>query len=121
MVTRAEIADVLRRWQAGEVSARHVFDWAEERYWPGDEVEFDDWEADESSVANEVLGVLDQLPMNLVLPEDVPTYLEFLAAPPGHFGRAYEQFSQALDRIDHAARRRALKGDEFYGRFCQME
>jgi hypothetical protein len=120
MVTRADIAEILRRWQAGEVSARQVFDWAQERYWPG-QVEFDDWEVDDSSAGNEVLGTLDQLPVNLVLPEDVPIYLEFLDTPPGQFDRGYERFRAALDRIDYAARRRALSGDEFYGRFYQAQ
>ncbi len=118
MVTRTDIADVLRRWQAGEVSAREVFDWAQERYWPG-EVDFDDWEANESSGAKEVLGALDQLPVNLVLPEDVPLYLAFLATPLGQFARGYEQFRAAIDGIDYTSRRQALCGDKLYGRFCK--
>jgi hypothetical protein len=117
MPTRAEIAEVLRRWQAGELAARAVFDWAQERYWPG-AADFDDREADDSSAANEVLATLDQLPMNLVLAEDVPVYLEFLATPCGEFARGYKQFRAALDRIDYAARRQALIGDEFYGPVC---
>lgn len=120
MVTRAEITEILRRWQEGDISARQVFDWAQQRYWPG-KVEFDDWEADESSVANEVLGVLDQLPINLVLPEDVPAYLAFLATPTGEFAHGYDRFRTAHDGIDFAARRRMLRGDEFYGRFCQVD
>lgn len=88
IVTRLEIADMLRRWQAGEVSAREVHAWAEDRYARMPEVDVDDWEGlhgAEESVANEVLGELDRLNMNLVLAEDVPIYLEFLATPPGSF------------------------------------
>jgi hypothetical protein len=117
VVTRGEIAETLRRWQAAELTAREVYDWAQELYRPG-RAEFDDWEADDSSAANEVLGALDQLPMNLILPEDMPAYLEFLKTPSGRFAEGYERFQAALDRIDYAARARSLRDDDFYGRFC---
>src|SRR5262249_25019482 len=117
MVTRGMIAETLRRWQAGELTAREAYDWAQERYWPG-RVEFDDWEADDSSAANEVLCALDALPMNLILPEDMPAYLEFLATPSGRFAEGYERFRAALDRIDYAAPARSLRKDDFYGRSC---
>ena len=59
--------------------------------------------------------------MNLVLAEDVPVYLEFLATERGKFAQGYDRFRAALDRIDCAARRQALSGDEFYGPFCKGE
>lgn len=98
MVARADIADVLRRWQAGALSAREVYDWTQERSWPG-EVELDDREEDGSSAAREVLSAPDQLPMNLVMAEDVPAYLAFLATPQGEFAQGYDRHRRATMRI----------------------
>jgi len=119
-VTRAEIAELLRRWGAGKLAARDVRDWAQTRYWPG-EVEFDDLEGDGSSAACEALAALDQLPMNVILSEDVPLYLAFLSTPVGKFESGYERLRSALDQIDYSARRRALSNDDFYGPFCRCE
>jgi hypothetical protein len=117
IVTREDIATVLQLWQAGEVAAAQVHEWAQARY---GQVEFDDWEDDDTnSVANEVFGTLDMLDMNLMLIEDVPIYLAFLRTPPGQFGEGYRAFQDALQRIDYQARKQALHTHPLYARFCE--
>ncbi len=117
MTTRDGIVAVLLEWSSGGRSAQDVYAWVERIYFPG-AIEFNDWEDGDVSVANEVMGALDLLPMNLMLPEDIPVYLEFLATPRGQFDEGLQRFDEALRRIDYASRRRSLKADEFYGRFC---
>ena len=117
IVTRADLKELLLAWQRGEMTTRAVFEWAQEKYWPGD-VEFDDMDDDSSSAANEVLSALDQLPMNLILPEDVPIYVELLEATDGDFSNSYEKFRASINRIDILNRRESLTSDEFYGPYC---
>jgi hypothetical protein len=117
MTTRDEIIAILLEWGSGRLSARDVYAWAERVYHPGT-TEFNDWEEGDVSVANEVLGALDLLPLNLMLPEDIPIYLEFLATPRGQFERGFRRFDEALRRIDYESRRRLLTADPFYGQFC---
>jgi hypothetical protein len=115
-LSRGEIAEVLRRWQAGLLTAEQVHEWAEERYFPG-HLDFDD-EEDDRSVASEVMGYLDMLNMNLMVVEDVPIFLEFLETPAGRFAEGYGKFREALDRIDMRARQRELAHIPFYAPFC---
>jgi hypothetical protein len=118
LVSRGDIADVLRRWQSGLLTAEQVHSWAEELYSPG-HLDFDDREGDdEDSVANEVLSSLDMLNLNLLVVGDVPIYLEFLGTPPGQFAEGYQKFEQALSRIDREERRRRLAHIPFYAPFC---
>jgi hypothetical protein len=117
IVTREDIAAILQRWQAGELTAAQVHEWAQARYGQAD---VDDWEdGDTNSAANEVLGALDRLDMNLMLPDDIPLYLAFLHTPPGHFAAGYRAFEAALGRIDYAARQQALSTNPLYAPFCR--
>ncbi len=117
-MTRGEIAEVLRRWQAGQLTAEQVHTWADDLYFPG-HLEFDDREGeDEGSVANEVLSSLSMLDMNLVTAADVPIYLEFLSTPPGQFADGYRRFVEAMDRIDREERRRSLSQTPPYTPYC---
>ena len=81
-VSRQDIIGLLESWQRGDISASDVYDWVENHLYSNLEVE--DWE-DDDSVTVEVLAYLDLLPMNLILQEDIPSYIEFLKTPPGEF------------------------------------
>lgn len=123
-LTRSEIADVLRNWLSGGLTAEQVHAWATEIYFgfrtidADDEEEVDDEEFD---ILNEVMGGLDMLNINLMIAEDVPLYLEFLATSPGQFEQGYRKLQEGLDRIDIRARQRALADIPFYAPFCKDE
>jgi len=120
-MTRGEIITVLRRWRAGELTAKQVHDWAQSQYFPG-RLDYDD-EEDEESVADDVMHALDSIDMNLVIVEDVPIYLEFLATPRGQSREGYRRWREALDRVHSPERQRErqkqLAGDPFYAPFCK--
>jgi hypothetical protein len=117
-VNREEIADVLRKWQSGSLSAKDVRDWANDLYSPGG-VRFDDWEGEkDNSVAGEVLSALSMLDMNLITAEDIPIYLEFLGTARGAFAEGFGHYEDALTGIDYHARRQELCNDPLYARYC---
>lgn len=116
-VTRGELIELLQQWQRGALSTQQVWDWASLRYVPG-ATDFDDWEGD-VSVANEVMSALDSLDMNLIVIDDVPMYLDFLATPIGAFAEGFQQWQQAQRLIDRVTRCGLLKEDPIYALFCQ--
>ena len=117
MVKRSDIIKILQSWRNGEITTKSVWEWANERYMPG-ETEFDDWE-DECSAANEVLCELDSLDMNLVLAEDIPIHIDFLQTPKGKFEVGYQKWRGRIESIDFKQRCQKLKGHEIYGPFCK--
>ncbi|MCE9528445.1 MAG: hypothetical protein K8R36_20575 [Planctomycetales bacterium] len=117
VITRACLAEKLRQWQAGAISTADLSVWAENIYGVAD---VDDREGpNDDSVANEVLGALDMLRLNLTLPEDIPIFLEFLATPRGDFQRGYAEFEKHRDAVDIRSRRAMLKNDPIYSPFCR--
>jgi len=118
-VSRGEITDVLRKWQAGLLASEQVHEWAEDIFAPG-ELDFEDEDVYGNSVANEVLASLDSLDMNLVIVDDVPIYLEFLECAPNQFERGYRRFRDALHQIDIEARQRELRTNPLYAPFCEI-
>ncbi|HEV3145796.1 MAG TPA: hypothetical protein VGZ47_18045 [Gemmataceae bacterium] len=118
LISRNEIAEVLRKWQLGLLTAEHVHNWAGARYLH-DDVDYDDEENDEHSVANEVMAHLDLLDMNLMVAEDIPIYLEFLETPAGQFEQGCKKFNEALDRIEIEARRQQLTHIPLYAPYCK--
>ncbi len=117
-ITRGQIETILRQWQDGALTAEQVHEWAQAMYFPG-ALEIADEEPDGNSASNEVLQYLDCLDSNLIIVEDVPIYLEFLATPSGQFDNGYRKFVQALDRIDMLSRRQALSRIPLYAPFCK--
>jgi hypothetical protein len=118
LLTRADLATVLTQWLDGRLTAHQVHEWAEERA-GNDTFDVDDWEGIESnSVANEVLRALDMLDMNLMLPDDIPFYLEFLGTLEGQFYEGYRKWQDALNRIDYGARKEALRANPLHAPFC---
>jgi len=119
IITRNELRDLLTKWQRGQITAEELNSLAGELY-PNDEVGYEDWEADgESSVTNEVLAALDMMDMNLMVPEDVPAYLEFLNTPLGSFKEGYSKLRQCLQHINIEDRQVALSKIPFYKAFCE--
>jgi hypothetical protein len=121
VLSRSEIIDVLRQWQAGVLTPKQVHDWASELYFPF-ALDYED-EEDEESVAREVMHELDSLDINLVMVDDVPNYLEFLATPRGQYEEGHRKFRLAQEQIYQPERlqerRRRLAHDPFYAWFCK--
>ncbi len=115
-ITRGEIILMLQKWQDGILGTQQIWDWASHRFQAGT-ADYDDWD-DEASVAHEMLGLLDSLDMHLVLIDDVPLHLAFLATPLGSFDEALANWRAALASIDYAARKRDLKVDPIYALYC---
>lgn len=118
VITRKELRELLTQWQQGQITAEQLNGFAGELY-PNDDVDYEDWEGDgENSVTNEVLAALDMMDMNLVVPEDVPAYLEFLNTPVGLFNEGYSKFRQHLQDVNIEERQKALSEIPFYKAFC---
>ncbi len=122
IITRSDIIAKLLEWQEGKLTAEDLNNWAV-RFYLHDDVDYSDWEGDEEerSVTNEVLAQLDSIDMNLMIPDDVPAYLEFLDTPLGKFEDGYAKLESYLNSIDYKERARLLAGNEFYAPFCSME
>ena len=119
IITRNDVENILIQWQKCQIKAQDLHDWAENLYLK-DGIDYEDWEQDESySVTNEVLGALDMMDMNLMTPEDVPAYLEFLKTPLGCYNEGYSKLEQYLQQIDVEERRRLLSENPFYSIFCK--
>jgi len=71
------------------------------------------------TVTKEIVATLDMLDMNLVLPEDMPIYLEFLSTTRGEFEIGYRCWQSKLDAIDYESRRTQLKADPLYAPFLK--
>lgn len=110
VITANDIDAVLVQWDAGTLSARDVQSWAEARF------AVDACEVD-NEVTNEVLGHLDCLDMNLVVPADIPVLREALHAA---------TVAEAIHQIEHSYlllaledRKRMCEEDAFYARYCE--
>src|SRR6478672_6210615 len=106
VVTADIVESKLRQWQAGELSAAEVHDWAEKTY------AVSSWEP-ESDAVNEVLAELDMLDMNLVMPDDIPALVAALRA------KNYESLlSEYFSRVDFETRKSQLSAVPLYAPFC---
>ena len=72
-------------------------------------MEVDDEEGHFGLATVDVLAQLDMLDQHLILPEDVPLYLDLLNAPCGALAAAMERFEAEHARIDFGGRVRALR------------
>jgi hypothetical protein len=118
IVTREEVAEKLRDWAGGRVSTEEIQSWASAAFLQ-DDVDFADWEEEDDSVTKEVVAALDMLDMNLVLPEDTPIYLEFLATPVGNFATGYANMRRRVEEIDYEERSIRLREVEPYAPFLR--
>lgn len=120
IVTREDVSRILREWVEGGLSSVDIHSWAESLFMH-DGVGYEDWEHDDKSVTNEVLGALDMLDMNLILPEDVPIYLEFLDTPEGQFDAGYALMEKRLEAVDFVARSVLLRDVRPYSLVLQSQ
>ncbi|MFC4348641.1 hypothetical protein ACFO5Q_12375 [Kordiimonas lipolytica] len=119
IISRANIKEVLERWAEGTLSAEEVHAWAGQHY-QNRAYDFEDREdQEENSVSNEVLAQLDMLDMNLLVPEDIPSYIEFLSTPLGGFDDGYSKLKAYLGTVNIDVRREQLKGTSPYQPFCR--
>jgi hypothetical protein len=81
VIVREDLRSLLENWQSGKLSSGQVHEWAEARF------ATDAWEC-EDDVANEVLGSLDVLDMNLLTHDDVPVLQAMLQLPAGQAKKA---------------------------------
>ena len=106
VIKATEIQFVLNQWAKGELNESQVHAWAEDRYCT-------DAYCCESDAANEVLGRLDTMNINLVTSEDIPVLIKALFSPD------FESILVTHDRqVDIAARKMALRSVSLYMRFC---
>jgi hypothetical protein len=114
-VSREELRNLLNSWQRGAVTERIVHEQGEEllaRYVEGDLPDYP--EQDPRSVAFEAVFQLENLPVQLVTPDDVPAFLEFLAAPAGAEEAAWTKWKSYWDRMDYARRAQELSSNPYY-------
>ena len=111
-VDRSVLRSLVLRWATGELTERNVHETAEGLWesqpWPNYS------EADDRSVALEVLTQLDILNHQLITREDIPALLDFLDTPPGQAARGWKHWRQYWDGIDFAQRRRELATNPYY-------
>jgi len=119
ILTRNELRVLLTQWEQGQITTEELNGFAGELY-PNEEVDYEDWETDgENSVTKEVLAALDMMDMNLMVPEDVPVYLEFLNTPLGSYTDGYLRLRQYLQCVNIKKRQKALSEIPFYKAFCE--
>lgn len=109
VVSRAEVASALSKWQTGALSNDQIHAWANERF------AVDAWDAEDCAV-NEVLAQLDMMDMNLVTVEDVSALLSALEETSAE--GAARIFATYSNTIDLASCKLRLKNEPFYSRFC---
>lgn len=107
---RREVDDLLRAWEAGDRDARAVWE-AAERVWSAHE-----WDAEPADdIVAEVVGLLDALPQQLVVAQDVPAIRRFLGAATGDATAAWTEWTAYWDAVDLPARAARLSSDPLYG------
>jgi hypothetical protein len=107
-INRADVREILVRWQRGDVNHAFVHAWATARYAVSSFVCDDE-------VTNEVLAALDMLDVNTTTEADIPYLLEAL-----HVASADEASSiLASTPHDREGRRQALSNEPVYGPFLR--
>jgi hypothetical protein len=106
---RDSIKRVLERWRSGEITGRAVQDEAEELWESAEWPEYDD--ADDESIASEVVMQLDALDIGWISVDDIPAFLDFLSTPPGNSLDGWRRWQQYWNGIDFE-RRRPASGQE---------
>jgi hypothetical protein len=96
VLTRSDVARVLMRWDAGEVSTDQVRRWASACYF-SDHVDYDDRVGDRS-VTCEVLAFLDAMEPGSG-GKQAAAFLEFLTTPEDSFERGYSIFQKRMQEL----------------------
>ena len=109
---RSTLRRLVLRWAAGELTEHEVHATAEQLW------EADQWpdygDADDRSIAIEVLAQLDILNHQFITTQDVPALVAFLDTAPGQAADGWIQWRQYWARMDWDQRRRQLSGNPYY-------
>jgi len=111
LLSRSQLQELLSKWEAGQLNAAAVHDWAQKRYAAS-------LFEPEDRVVNEVLARLDRLDLDLVTVEDVPALEELLGASSESLEKALALYEAYWSRINLDRRRIQLASDPLYARFC---
>ncbi len=109
-VTREELRNILRKWQAGNLEPLEVLEWAEAHY---------DLESLKDETVIEILTSLDSLHQNLITVEDVPVFLQMLDVPAERGDEASKLLEKHDESVDWEERKEKYKHHRFYGIFCK--
>jgi len=115
-VSRDELRELLRRWQAALIDEKAVHETAEawtDRY-PEKLPTYP--HTDPRSIADEVLSQLEILDAQLITPEDVPALLAFLETPTGQEQAGWNRYQRYWDGVDFNQRIRELADIPYYSK-----
>ena len=103
---RAELRELLLRWQRGEITFYEVVEEVEaieERVWP--DVDVIDFPPDDPrSLPTEIVSIISMGHVAPLLADDIPLLLECLNAPPQSEAEALERLWTRLETPDHERR-----------------
>lgn len=103
------MTEVLQSWHAGQMDPMAVWEWAQT-------AKQDNTPADE--LVRDLVDCLATLPFDLIVVEDAEVMLDALANPPEETDLSVNLLWNHLDGINADGRREQLRGDSFYGQFC---
>ena len=108
LISREEVAQVLRAWQQGSRTPLDVWQWAQDakQHTPAD------------ALVRDLVDCLVTLPFDLLIADDAAVMLDALANPVEETDLSINLLWNHLDGIATDARRGELRDDAFYGQFC---
>ena len=113
-LNREDLRQLLLSWERREISTQGVHEAAESLLETCD-VSFELSRGDPRSIEAEVLSQLDILNHQWITRDDIPTFLQFLAAKAGEEERAWAQYTAYWQTVDFGKRKRDLAGHHYYG------
>lgn len=116
IIEREVLRNLLRRWQAGELTDLQVREEAEAFWEQLSEVpRFS--KDDPRSINFEVLLNLNMLYQQLIIPEDIPALLGFLDTPVGKEREGWQALHDYWASVDFKQRLQVLRSHPYYSKF----
>ncbi len=112
IIDRAQLLDILQRWEVGLLTESQVQQLAESVTDQYDVPELPHHEDD--SIAYEVLLYLDSLPAVLLTKEDIPALIAFLRTPSQCAEDGWQAWLEYWERVNDGERREQLRKNPFY-------
>ncbi|PCJ28918.1 MAG: hypothetical protein COA94_03365 [Rickettsiales bacterium] len=110
IVTREYLISLLKAWKNDKITDQNVYDTANFLY-PNDEIYYIDWELeggwdndDNTSIAQEVVSILEPMDVDGILKEDADAYIEFLHTPIGKYKEGAVKLGIYESKIDYTKR-----------------
>ncbi len=104
---------MLIRWKGGILTTHDIHEFALKNFG------LDDTETEDLAV-NEILGIIDNLDMNLLCSEDIPFLLELLDNPKFVTAEVIEhEYAKYMKSINIQKRKNLLSSDPMYAPFCK--